>query len=194
MNTPYISHNHLCHTGLIIIGYQGIGKSSYAQTSTRKEAIDLESSLFYCEGHRPEEWEKIYCNVAMSLASNGYTIFISSHRNVINELIHSHSNDDNFSIVIVTPSHNLKDDWIAKLHYRYVNDNTDKNYRAYIDAQNNFTEEVNYLTSIKEFSCIQIDFMNYEFAKIVRGLQSMYGVYGVCRCRSMNDSNSDDSE
>lgn len=197
----YKTNRRLNQSGLIIIGYQGIGKSSYARVSTNKEAIDLESSLFYLEGNRIQDWETIYCNIAISLANNGYTVFVSSHQSVIDELRHRRSNDDNFSIVIVTPSRDLKDDWIAKLNDRYINDGNEKNYRAYLDAKNNFTEEVDNLTSIKEFSCIQIEFMNYQFNKIVRGLQSMYGAYSTYRPNyqtryhgSIHDSDSDDDE
>lgn len=69
--------------GLIMIGYQGIGKSSCAG---KNDCIDLESSTFWFEGSRSENWYIPYCNIAMDLANQGYTVFTSSHKVVREQL------------------------------------------------------------------------------------------------------------
>ena len=46
--------------GLIVIGYQGIGKSSIGG---KYNCIDLESSNFYIDDKRDNDWYKIYCNI-----------------------------------------------------------------------------------------------------------------------------------
>ena len=44
---------------MIVVGYQGIGKSSIGG---KHNCIDLESSNFYIDGKRDNDWYKIYCN------------------------------------------------------------------------------------------------------------------------------------
>ena len=41
---------------MIIVGYQGIGKSSISNPDTR--CIDLESGNFFVDGKRPDDWYK----------------------------------------------------------------------------------------------------------------------------------------
>ena len=66
---------------MIITGYQGIGKSTLARKD--KNIIDLESSSFWkydksCNSKtRCEDWYVYYCQVAMDLSRQGYTVFVS---------------------------------------------------------------------------------------------------------------------
>ena len=66
-----------------MIGYQGIGKSSCAG---KNDCIDLESGSFWVDGKRAEEWYIPYCQIAMHLANQGYTVFTSSHKVVRDQL------------------------------------------------------------------------------------------------------------
>ena len=87
---------------MIIIGYQGIGKSSLA--GPHLGYIDLESSNFKVDGMKIEGWQKIYCNIAKHLSNQGFKVFLSSHEVVRREL--EGCNED---VVIVYPDISLKD-------------------------------------------------------------------------------------
>ena len=69
--------------GLIICGYPGVGKSSIAGWHN---CIDLESSFFSHRADIPQKldyWVPQYCQVAIDLALQGYTVFTSTHHAVI---------------------------------------------------------------------------------------------------------------
>ena len=51
---------------MIIIGYQCIGKSSLSRVENG--CIDLESSNFFLDGIRDENWYKIYAKIAVNLS------------------------------------------------------------------------------------------------------------------------------
>ena len=86
---------------MIVIGYQGIGKSTYSNKDIT--CIDLESGNFWVDGVRLDDWYKVYCNIANHLSKQGYTVFVSSHQVVRDEL----KNSDE-QVCIVYPSHSLK--------------------------------------------------------------------------------------
>ena len=65
--------------GLVIIGYQGIGKSSLAGWN---KCIDLESGNFFVGNKRADDWYIPYCQTALNIANQGYTVFVSSHKEV----------------------------------------------------------------------------------------------------------------
>ena len=52
---------------MIVIGYQGIGKSSLA--GRNNIFIDLESGNFWVDGKRADDWYKPYCQIAEHLSS-----------------------------------------------------------------------------------------------------------------------------
>lgn len=59
---------------MIIVGYQGIGKSSLAGRD--KKFIDLESGNFWIDGKRADDWYKPYCKIAEHLSQQGYYVFV----------------------------------------------------------------------------------------------------------------------
>ena len=65
---------------MIVIGYQGIGKSTLAQKQFKY--IDLESSALRRDGVRWHNWYEPYCLVAEWLSKQGYIVFVSSHKEV----------------------------------------------------------------------------------------------------------------
>ena len=65
---------------MIIIGYQGIGKSTLANIDNAY--IDLESSNFWHKGERYDNWYIYYGKIAESLSRQNYNVFTSSHREV----------------------------------------------------------------------------------------------------------------
>ena len=98
---------------MIIVGYQGVGKSSIS--SKINNFIDLESSNFFIDGKRDSNWFKIYCNLANNLSKQHFIVFISSHKEVREEL----KKNSNEIILTVCPSEELRDEWIQKLKDRY---------------------------------------------------------------------------
>ena len=145
---------------MIIIGYQGIGKSTLSQKNFRY--IDLESSALRKGGVRWENWHEPYCMIAEWLSRQGYTVFVSSHKEVrgyLNECCKE-------PFCAVVPSESLKDEWIDKLLKRYEQFPTDKNYRAYRNAVDRFTENIREIKNDVE-DVREIRSMTYELGKII---------------------------
>lgn len=175
----YRDYKQIQDRGLIIIGYQGIGKSSFA--SSRNKTIDLESSNFKVDGERDDNWQVIYCRIAVSLAKQGYIVFTSSHQVVVEEFMKYGNLDDDYTIIIVSPHYSLEIEWVEKLRQRWIADKkNEKNYTAYKDAEENFQNEICWLASQNELPYIPIKAMDYVFSRIVGGLCSIYGVNKYC--------------
>lgn len=127
---------------MIIIGYQGIGKSSLAGKD--RKFIDLESSNFLVNGKRATDWYKPYCQIAEHLSKQGYIVFTSCHEEVREQLKNSTE-----IVVLCYPSPNLKDVWINKLENRHLDDPSDKNYRALYHTIYWFDENIRELSESK---------------------------------------------
>ena len=127
---------------MIVIGYQGIGKSSLAGRD--RKFIDLESSNFLVDGRRADEWYKPYCQIAEHLSQQGYIVFTSCHEEVREQL-----NNSTEVVVLCYPSLKLKDMWIDKLENRYRDDPSDKNYRALKYAEANYDNNITALMNSK---------------------------------------------
>ena len=148
---------------MIIIGYQGIGKSTLAYNEM--EYIDLESSNFFVNGKMADDWYIPYCNIAINLSNQGYKVFVSSHEVVRNEL----SSSTNVDKMIVCPAIELKDAWIEKLKTRYENTKLipqegEKNYKAYMNALDRYADNIKELMSEDGFEIRiikNIDYMLY---------------------------------
>lgn len=120
---------------MIVIGYQGIGKSTLAGKDNRY--IDLESGNFWVDGKRADDWYKPYCQIAEHLSQQGYIVFTSSHEVVRNQLENSSE-----IVVLVYPSFELKDKWIDKLNYRYQDSGLEKDYKALMNAKDRYSENI----------------------------------------------------
>lgn len=107
---------------MIIIGYPGIGKSSYARFKGGRHTIDLESSCFV----KDDNWTVSYCNVAVDLAKQGFDVFVSSHDAVRKALMAS----GYYRIFAVYPSLCIKKDWISRLEARYKRTGLEKDLRS----------------------------------------------------------------
>lgn len=151
--------------GTIYICYQGVGKSS--TVNEYDFFIDLESSNFKDEnGYRTDDWYVYYVNIAFDLASQGYSVFVSSHDVVRRQI--SYMKDKyypNIDICVVYPSVELKDEWIERLEKRYNENPTEKNKIAWLNAKDRFVENV---AEMKrdiddfDFNFIEIDKINYS--------------------------------
>lgn len=124
---------------MIVIGYQGIGKSSLAGRNNR--FIDLESGNFWVDGKRAEDWYKPYCQIAEHLSQQGYIVFTSSH-----EVVRKQLENSSETVAIVYPSIELKDEWIDKLERRYAESGLEKDYKALMNAKDRYEENIKELS------------------------------------------------
>ena len=121
---------------MIIVGYQGIGKSSISNSDTH--CIDLESSNFFVGGKRPDDWHKYYVNIAKHLSAQGYTVFVSSHKVVRDELKATNAED----VAVCFPTIDIKEQWIERLRDRYKRTVLDKDLRALLNAEQNYASSI----------------------------------------------------
>lgn len=144
---------------MIIIGYQGIGKSTLAKDSWKY--IDLESGNFWINGERDEQWYKPYCNIANHLSAQGYTVFTSSHKEVREELKNSSE-----VVKIAFPALELKTDWLIRLTNRYNESMLEKDYKALINASLYYEDNINDLMN-EPFDKIVINNIDYNLKKLI---------------------------
>lgn len=144
---------------MIIIGYQGIGKSTLAKDSWKY--IDLESGNFWINGERDEQWYKPYCNIANHLSAQGYTVFTSSHKEVREELKNSSE-----VVKIAFPALELKTDWLIRLTNRYNESMLEKDYKALINASLYYEDNINDLMN-EPFDKIVINNIDYNLRELI---------------------------
>lgn len=123
---------------MIIIGYQGIGKSTLCKEGNG--FIDLESGNFWVEGVRDRNWAVVYANIAVHLCNQGYHVFTSSHKIVRDELRKHIS--DTVDIAVCYPMPSLKDVWCDKLKRRFQATGLEKDYKAWMNAQEMYDENI----------------------------------------------------
>ncbi len=145
---------------MIIIGYQGIGKSTLANKNINY--IDLESSNFFIDGKRQENWFIIYCNIANHLSEQGKNVFVSSHEVVRESLKYSKE-----KVVVVYPSLKLKEQWLEKLQERYNITQLEKDYKALMNAKDRYEENIKELQN-NDFTKIEIKDINYDLERILQ--------------------------
>ena len=144
---------------MIIIGYQGIGKSTLAKDSLKY--IDLESGNFWINGERDEQWYKPYCNIANHLSAQGYTVFTSSHKEVREELKNSSE-----VVKIAFPALELKTDWLIRLTNRYNESMLEKDYKALMNASLHYEDNINDLMN-EPFDKIIINNIDYNLRELI---------------------------
>lgn len=118
---------------MIVIGYPCIGKSTYAVGHPYR-AIDLESSNFV----KDDNWVESYCNVAIDLSRQGHVVFVSSHDAVRKQLLKS----DYEYVFVIYPALDIKEEWLERLHERYLETELEKDYRAWQRALNHYDEDI----------------------------------------------------
>ena len=149
---------------MIIVGYQGIGKSTLAG---KYDCIDLESGNFWVDGKRAEDWYKPYCQIANHLSEQGYTVFTSSHEVVRKELEKSKEN-----VFVVFPSIHLRDEWMQKLKARYEATGLEKDFKALANAEDRHKENIAELM-MGNLKFYEINDMNYNLKQIVDYLEEI---------------------
>lgn len=148
--------------GRIVIGYQGIGKSTLSFHNNR--VIDLESSNFFVDGVRPKYWYIMYYNIAKSLYKQGYVVCLSSHKEVRDWFTLNPVGNQ----VIVYPSHTLKEQWIKKLRNRFEQTQSMKDFKAFRNADDCFDENITDLENQPGFEKICFDSMDYDLSDLLK--------------------------
>lgn len=143
----------------IIIGYQGIGKSTLGSTDG---FIDLESSCMRVNDKRPDNWYEYYCNFAEYLSRHHKIVFTSSHKEVRDRLRESKE-----KVYLCYPIVSLKNEWIARLRKRYEQSGLDKDYRALMNAEDCFVENITALEQEHTFTHIPIFYIDYNLKDLI---------------------------
>lgn len=165
VNAPTIDAELVRHgrwIGAIISGYQGIGKSSLAKNG--EGYIDLESGNFFIDGARDGNWFKIYAQIAIHLAEQGYRVFVSSH-----QLLREYLAEINpgIPLYVCFPSYALEKAWIAKLRERYERSQLDKDFRAWKGAESYYQKNIKELHASKGYIPIIIHDMDYSLSRLM---------------------------
>lgn len=119
---------------MIIIGYPGIGKSSYVRSKGGLRTIDLESSCFI----KNEGWATSYSAVAVDLSKQGFDVFVSSHDEVRQALLKSGYR----SVFAVYPSLAMKKRWLKRLEVRYHKTLLEKDLRSLERAKSYYEADI----------------------------------------------------
>lgn len=150
---------------MIVIGYQGIGKSTL---SGGNNCVDLESTNFYVDGKKPDDWFVMYGNIALDLSRQGFVVFTSSHMPV-REYIGTH-NATGQKVWICYPSPSLRDEWTNRLLVRYIHDMSEKNKRAWLNALDRYTDNIGEMIADADkygFGRLEITSMDYSLLDLV---------------------------
>lgn len=146
---------------MIIIGYQGIGKSTLSKEYSN--FIDLESGNFFVGDKRQDDWYIVYCQIAVHLSEQGKNVFVSSHK-VVREYLLSLPTTE--KVIAIVPSADLKDLWIDKLKKRYEQSKLDKDFKAWQNAEDRYIENINEIISdVKDTRVIKD--INYSLLNII---------------------------
>lgn len=160
---------------MIIIGYPGIGKSTLAaKPNGMIKFIDLESSCFFINDQKPENWELIYANVAHHLSNDFTFVFVSSHKAVREALQMAKYASE--KVICIAPDMSLEKEWISKLYDRYFMTGSEKDYRAYVYIRDHYKETITEIIN-SGFEVITLDKMTYD-------LEAIIYTYFIKRCIS----------
>lgn len=155
---------------MIVIGYPGIGKSSYARLKGGRHTIDLESSCFIKE----ENWAASYCNVAIDLSKQGFDVFVSSHEAVRKQLLISGYD----KLFAVYPSLDIKRQWIMRLECRLKRTGLEKDLRSFERAKAYYDVDISALKddALKMRGWYEIRTPDYELGDAV---EQFYDICGI---------------
>ena len=161
---------------MVIIGYQGIGKSTLAGVN---KFIDLESGNFWIDSldndylanletpFRENYWYIPYCKIALHLSQQGYLVFTSSHkivRNTFKKLMGRYPDE---KIAVCYPSLNLKGFWIDRLQKRYNMTQLTKDYKALMNTKEMYDDNIKDLMEEDKFLHIPLTSTFYNLKEII---------------------------
>lgn len=161
--------------GVIVCGYQGIGKSTVAKEFPN--VIDLESSSFYDvdEKTRPENWAYFYVKIAIDQALRGNDVFLSCHDSVREQLFAQYysclcgEERSYVAPLVIIPAIELKKKWENRLLDRYFLTLSSKDRKAYEFHVKEFETDVNKLISntLSPLPTIFIRDINYDLRELI---------------------------
>ena len=159
--------------GLIICGYPGVGKTAVGGWIN---CIDLESSSF---DHIYFSWVETYVRVATDLATQGYTVLMSTHLEVIKKLKEAKEYaDGKWDVVIFCPKKEMKDAWLARVTDRYLADKSFKNQRALMRVRERFDSDIDDLQKTG-LMCFSPSNMNYNFVDDISKIRKFLKIKSV---------------
>jgi hypothetical protein len=95
----------------------------------------------------------VYVDVAISIACQGFTVFVSTHECVIQELEYRRTIpkllDEDYSAIIVAPSLDIKDAWVERLRERYEKTYWVKDKKALDRCKENYEDDISALFESK---------------------------------------------
>lgn len=145
---------------MIYVGYPCIGKSSIAGKSN---FIDLESSLFNVNS---ENWAVVYVMLAEFLSNQGYNIFVSSHKEVREELKRR-----GLDYICVFPALSLYDAWFDRCAQRYKNDPIEKNMAALTRVAKFYNQDISDLSEESVTKLIINNTENFDLLNFIKSYQ-----------------------
>lgn len=131
--------------------------------------IDLESSNFFADGKRSDDWYKVYCNIADDLSRQGFVVFVSSHEVVRKELLKSAED-----VRVCYPTIGIRDDWFINCEdamcnrYIAVTQYLDRNrikISKLMAAAEQYEENINSLSK-SGFEKMEIDSFDYSLLEM----------------------------
>lgn len=140
---------------MIVIGFQGIGKSSISYKYFHT-IIDLESSCTKVDGKRNDDWAQVYCQFAEDISRQGFIVLVSSHKAVQDILSVSRE-----KVVTIFPSLSLRDEWVERLRVRYETTGKEKDLAAWKDSEQNYEKEITVLMN-SPFKKVELKNMDYD--------------------------------
>lgn len=157
---------------MIVVGYQGIGKSTASHMSG--EFVDLESGSFWVDGNRDANWARIYINIAEHLHAQGYIVLVSSHESVRNTLLSDIAEGviPKSSVYCIFPDKSLRREWISKLELRYNSSQLEKDKKAYLNAVDRFEENIEEIANCGLYN-YRITSNSYNLCDILRYLRGI---------------------
>lgn len=150
--------------GAIISAYPCVGKSTFANATNGY--IDLESGNFWVGVERDEYWHKVYCNLAIHFAKQGYRVFVASHE-IVRSYLASLPADPELLMVACFPAKELEAEWINKLFKRYLSNMSAKDRAAWERACRKFGDDIDSLANQERFEKIVINDMRYDLGSML---------------------------
>ena len=153
---------------MIIFGYQGIGKSSLANSPAGALYIDLESSMFRTPIHpeRSEDWFQAYGNIVCDLDKQGKFVFSACHQQ-IRDYIASEKDLKGVVAAICYPSLELREEWLYRLRQRWMDTQLPKDKAALDFAEASYSSSIKTLDKDTDYDHIILNNMNYNLMNIL---------------------------
>ena len=155
---------------MIIFGYQGIGKSSLANSPAGALYIDLESSMFRTPMHpeRSEDWFQAYGNIVCDLDKQGKFVFSACHQQ-IRDYIASEKDLKGVVAAICYPSLELREEWLYRLRQRWMDTQLPKDKAALDFAEASYSSSIKALDKDTDYDHLILTKMNYNLNDILIG-------------------------